>query len=229
MALTPGLQLLASYSDMAESNTLTAGLTQARQGFAPLPSVKQELEQIDELVAAQTLLDDRFTRSSFQAEIDREPFSTIHLATHGQFSSDAEDTFLLTWADKINVKDLDDLLQQQGNNPIELLVLSACETASGDNRAALGMAGVAVRSGARTTVATLWAVQDNSTALLMSEFYRGLIQSKLTTAEALRQAQLSLLNNPKYNHPYYWSPFCFNRQLAVIQQLTPSRKSESLI
>lgn len=69
------------------------------------------------------------------------------------------------------------------------------------------MAGVAVRSGARATVATLWAVQDDSTALFMSEFYRGLTQSNITKAEALRQAQLALLNNPKYNHPYYWSPF----------------------
>lgn len=207
IALTPGLQLLASASDLAEFNTLTGGLTQARQGFPPLPAVRQELEQIEELVRTQTLIDDRFTRSDFQTQIDREPFSSIHLATHGQFSSDAEDTFLLTWSDKINVKDLDNLLQQNGNNPIELLVLSACETASGDNRAALGMAGVAVRSGARTTVATLWAVRDDSTAILMSEFYRRLVQSNLTKAEALRQAQLALLNNPKYNHPYYWSPF----------------------
>ena len=207
LALTPGLQLLASNSDLAEFNTLTGGLTQARQGFPPLPAVRQELEQIEELVRTQTLIDDRFTRTNFQTQIDREPFSNIHLATHGQFSSQAEDTFLLTWSDKINVKDLDNLLQQDGDNPIELLVLSACETASGDNRAALGMAGVAVRSGARTTVATLWAVRDDSTAILMSEFYRRLVQSDLTKAEALRQAQLALLNNPQYNHPYYWSPF----------------------
>ena len=207
LALTPGLQLLASASDLAEFNTLTGGLTEARQGFPPLPAVRQELEQIEELVRTQTLIDDRFTRSDFQTQIDREPFSNIHLATHGQFSSQAEDTFLLTWEDKINVKDLDNLLQQDGNNAIELLVLSACETASGDNRAALGMAGVAVRSGARTTVATLWTVRDDSTAILMSEFYRRLVQSDLTKAEALRQAQLALLNNPQYNHPYYWSPF----------------------
>ena len=88
-----------------------------------------------------------------------------------------------------------------------MLVLSACETAEGDNRAALGMAGVAVRSGARSTLATLWAVRDDSTALLMSEFYRNLIQEKSTKAQALRKAQLALLNNSKYNHPYYWSPF----------------------
>lgn len=207
IALTPGLQLLTSIDTDPEFNTFTGGLTAARQGFPPLPSVRQELQQIDDLVPTQTLINEEFTRSDFQTQIDREAFSVVHLATHGQFSSQAEETFLLTWGDKINVKDLGSVLQSKGDRPIELLVLSACETAEGDNRAALGMAGVAVRSGARTTVATLWAVQDDSTALLMSEFYRNLTQARLTKAEALRQAQLSLLNNPQYNHPYYWSPF----------------------
>ena len=207
IALTPGLQLLASTPNLKEFNTLTGGLTAARQGFPPLPRVKQELEQINSLLPSEVLINDRFTRSDFQNQIDAKSFSTVHLATHGQFSSSAEDTFLLTWADKINVKDLGGVLQQKNNTPIELLVLSACETAEGDNRAALGMAGVAVRSGARSTVATLWAVRDDSTALFMSEFYGNLIKPNTTKAEALRQAQLTLLKNPKYNHPYYWSPF----------------------
>lgn len=207
IALTPGLQLLAPSQDLAKYKTLTGGLTIARQGFPSLPSVKQELEQINTIVPAQVLIDEEFTRSDFKTRTERETFSTIHLATHGQFSTQAEDTFLLTWADKINVKDLDSVLRQQGNKPLDLLVLSACETAEGDNRAALGMAGMAVRSGARSTVASLWTVEDDSTALLMTEFYRNLIQAKLTKAEALRQAQLSLLNNPQYNHPYYWSSF----------------------
>jgi CHAT domain-containing protein len=79
------------------------------------------------------------------------------------------------------------------------------------------MAGVAVRSGARTTVATLWAVQDDSTALLMSEFYHNLTQAKLTKAEALSQAQLSLLNNPQYHHPYYYTiqPFQYFQKILL--------------
>ena len=206
VALAPGLQLLASSSNSEEKDTLTGGLTIARQGFSPLPSVKQELQQVSELLPTQILIDNEFTRTDLKTQIEQNAYSTVHLATHGQFSSQAENTFLLTWADRINVKDLGNLLQYS-DRTLELLVLSACETASGDNRAALGMAGVAVRSGARSTIATLWAVRDNSTALLISEFYRGLIESKLTKAEALRQAQLSLLNHPQYNHPYYWSPF----------------------
>ena len=85
--------------------------------------------------------------------------------------------------------------------------MSACQTAAGDTQAALGLAGVAVRSGARSTVATLWSIQDNSTAELMTQFYRVLKNSEISKAEALRQAQLSLLRDPKYQHPFYWSAF----------------------
>ena len=92
-------------------------------------------------------------------------------------------------------------------SPIELLILSACQTAAGDKRAALGLAGVAVRSGARSTIATLWSVQDESTADLMTQFYQALNQPQVTKADALRQAQLSLLHSPQYQHPFYWASF----------------------
>lgn len=96
---------------------------------------------------------------------------------------------------------------RQNRRPIEILILSACQTAAGDKRAALGLAGVAVRSGARSTIATLWSVQDNSTAELITHFYAALKQPGITRAEALRQAQLSLLRSLDYQHPYYWAPF----------------------
>jgi CHAT domain-containing protein len=136
------------------------------------------------------------------------------LETGRETLSFAQGCDLLTWDDRIHVKDLDRLLRGEGKNgslgdrkPIELLVLSACQTAKGDNRAALGLAGVAVRSGARSTLATLWSVQDLSTAQLMAEFYRRFTQPGVTKAEALRYSQLSLLNSPQYKHPYYWAPF----------------------
>ena len=102
----------------------------------------------------------------------------------------------------------DDTFTRQ--NEIELLVLSACETASGDPRATLGLAGVAVQAGARSTLATLWAVADESTTQLVGEFYRQLQKSQTTKAnkaQVLRQAQLSLIKDKKFNHPYFWSPF----------------------
>lgn len=208
IALTPGLQLFESPSFSRDHlAAVTAGLAEARQGFSALPSVPIELERIDDLISARVLLDEQFTKLSVQKQIAANPVSVVHLATHGQFSSNAEETFLLTWDDRINVKDLDKILKRRWNQtPIELLVLSACQTARGDKRASLGLAGVAVRSGARSTLATLWSVNDRSTAEFMAEFYR-LLRQGVPKAAAVRQAQLSLLNSPQYQHPYYWSPF----------------------
>jgi CHAT domain-containing protein len=189
---------------------LTAGLTEARQGFSALPAVESELKQIASEVPSKVLLNQEFIKTTLEKQINAAPFPIIHLATHGQFSSKAEETFLLTWDGRVNLKDLDELLQGrelETTHPIELLVLSACQTAAGDKRAALGLAGLAVRSGARSTLATLWSVRDQSTADLMVKFYRELIQTQVSKAEALRQAQLALLKNPKYEHPFYWAPF----------------------
>ncbi|SKB13145.1 conserved hypothetical protein [Planktothrix sp. PCC 11201] len=211
LALTPGLQLLASRSlKPNQLQTLTVGLSEARQGFSALPAVASEIQQIQENIPTKVLLNQQFTRDAVEQQIQKNAFPIVHLATHGQFSSKAEDTFLLTWESRINVKDLDYLLRsrQPGEqNPVELLVLSACETATGDQRAALGLAGVAVRSGARSTLATLWQVNDTSTASLMAQFYQELIRPQVTKSQALRQAQLKLLQQPEYQDPYYWAPF----------------------
>ncbi len=93
------------------------------------------------------------------------------------------------------------------DEPIELLSLSACETAVGDDRAALGLAGIAVRAGARSALATLWTVNDAAAADLIGEFYRQLAQVGVSRAEALRRAQVSLLETRPYRHPGYWAPF----------------------
>jgi CHAT domain-containing protein len=214
LALSPGLQLLPEGSASKELNILAAGLTEARQGFPALPGVQEEVKTIAAEVKAQVLLDGQFTQASFQEQLDATSFPVVHIATHGQFSSNPEETFLLTWDDRIDVKDFDRILQnpERGTNrSIDLLVMSACQTAAGDRRATLGLAGLALRSGARSTLASLWAVSDNSTAQLMSEFYHQLaqqgVQPNITKAQALRQAQLSLLKNPQYNHPYYWAAF----------------------
>lgn len=211
IALSQGLQLLEPRSLVRNRLTvLTAGLTEARQGFSALPGVQSELKEISSEVRSETLLNQDFTQKSLENKFKAVTFPVIHLATHAQFSSKAEKTFLLTWDGRIQVKDFDQLLrsrERQNSNPIELLVLSACQTAAGDNRATLGLAGLAVRSGARSTLATLWSVSDNSTATFMAEFYRELFQTQVSKAEALRQAQLALLKEPRYEHPYYWAPF----------------------
>jgi len=210
LALTPSMKLFNSRSlEIQSSKILTAGLTLSRQGFSALPGVDQEISQINQLASTDTLINDHFTKNNIAEEFEKNKFSIVHLATHGQFSASAENTFLLTWDGRINVKDLSDLFQtsQDREAPIELLVLSACQTAQGDRQATLGMAGVAVESGARSTVASLWRVQDTSTSILMGEFYRLLIDTQQPRAKVLRDAQLTLMKTPSYQHPYYWAPF----------------------
>ena len=221
IALTPGLQLLDPKPlTQIELQTLTAGLSETRpdfephQGFDPLPNVPQELENVAKVGSnVRSLLNAEFTQTALKQEINSSRSPVVHLATHAKFSSKAEDTFILAWDERINIQQLDELLRDdtlQQRTPIEILVLSACETAEGDDKATLGLAGVAVKAGARSTLATLWRVVDQSTAQIMTEFYHQLEQSQTiqtNKAEALRQAQLSLIKDEKYNHPHFWSPF----------------------
>jgi CHAT domain-containing protein len=221
LASTPSLQLLDPQPlTNLELTALTAGLSKIRANFDPhrdfedLPQVAAELKQIGDIgIADRSLLNNQFTRNALKQNINTSGSPIVHLATHGEFSSKAEDTFILSWDERINIQQLDDLLRDDSlkrRRSIELLVLSACQTASGDKRATLGLAGVAVKAGARSTVATLWSVVDESTAKIMGEFYRQLElagKTQSNKAEALRQAQLTLLKDPKFHHPHFWSPF----------------------
>lgn len=212
IALTPGLQLLAPRPiDDNKLATVMAGLSEARQGFSALPGVESEVDKITTKVESKkVLLNEQFTNNSLQNAVSRTNSPVLHLATHGQFSSNRDETFILAWDEKIKIEDLEEMLgirEQNRFSPIELLVLSACQTAKGDNRAVLGLAGLAVKTGARSTMASLWAVRDDSTADLMTEFYNQLALSGTGKAEAMRQAQISLLNQPKYQHPFFWAAF----------------------
>ena len=211
IALTPGLQLLSPRPlEQIELKTIAAGITESRQGFSALNYVDSELEEIKDTVDSVLLLDREFTVESLQRKIKFSDYPIVHIATHGRFSSSLEDTFIITWDDRINIERLDSILQTRNpdrDEAIELLVLSACETAAGDKRAALGLAGIAVRAGARSTLATLWSVNDRATTKLMSNFYHQLSDKHLAKADAVRQAQLSLLHSPGYEHPFYWSAY----------------------
>ena len=218
VVLTPGLQLLQpQLLDRARLQGLLAGLSQAREGFAALPNVAVEIKQIEAELPSQILLDQSFTNRSLQNQLNSTSSSIVHLATHGQFSSKADDTFILTWDGRTNVKQLDQLLRSREGklDPIELLVLSACQTATGDKRAALGMAGVAVRSGARSTLASLWSVSDRSTASLMIEFYRELGKPGITKAEALRRAQDHLVASRQLHLALLLGTVCSFRKLVI--------------
>ncbi|MEB3211494.1 MAG: CHAT domain-containing protein [Leptolyngbyaceae bacterium] len=212
IALAPGLQLVAPQLPNDQiPQVLTAGISEARQGFSALPGVAAEIEEISQTFPSRTILNEAFTRQNIENQLVSANFSIVHLATHGQFSSDPEQTFLLSWDDQIKVGEFENLVrsrQSEDSRPIELLVLSACQTATGDKQAALGLAGFAVRAGARSTLATLWAVNDTSTAFFMTRFYQLLNEHPEASKSSLvREAQLSLIQHPDYNHPFYWAPF----------------------
>ncbi len=212
IALTPGLELLNPQPfARTERRTIAGGLSEASQNFPALPAVKRELDEIKSTVRqSEVLLDKQFTTEAIKEAVKSLNAPVVHLATHGQFSSKAEDTFILTFDGRVKVNELSDLLKTRATNQrgaIELLVLSACSTAAGDNRAALGIAGVAIQAGARSTLASLWVVDDQATADIMGEFYKQLSRPEITKAQALKDAQLSLLKNPLYKHPYYWAPY----------------------
>ncbi len=211
IALAPSLQLLAPQKLQQERiHALVGGLSEAVAGTSPLPGVQQEVDQIRRQVPTQVLLNQSFTSNALRVQVQKRPFTVVHLATHGQFSSSVGDTYIQTWDERLTVQDLQALLNQRSlknSTAIELLVLSACETARGDNRATLGMAGIAVRSGARSTLATLWTVNDASTATFTAEFYKALNQPGVSKAQAVQQAQLVLIQSQEFAHPFYWAPF----------------------
>ncbi|MDZ8238271.1 MAG: CHAT domain-containing protein [Nostoc sp. ChiQUE01a] len=219
VVLTPGLQLFSS-QPWADRNfkTLLAGTTKApsfeKEHLGSLDNVGVELAEISQQISQSKKLEDqKFLLEEIRQNLETEPFNIVHIATHGKFSSDPEQTYILDWNKRINIRDLDSLFRTSNpreNKPTELLILSACETAVGDKRAALGLAGIAIRAGARSTIATLIQINDASTAEFMQRLYKQLQNPYLTKVEALRNTQLAFLKdypNTDYNRPYYWAPF----------------------
>lgn len=210
VATSPGLTLtdprpLAGVAP----RVLMAGLTESVQGFAPLPGVKKEIDEIASIFPGTELLDKTFQSARFRTDLATRPYTIVHIASHGEFGSNAQQTFVLTDDGKINLNELESMLggTNYRDQPVQLLALSACQTAAGDDRAALGLAGVAVKAGARSALATLWSVSDTATSQLIGDFYRQLGKAGQNKAEALRNAQMSIMSDRRYRHPYYWSPF----------------------
>ncbi|MDB9495596.1 tetratricopeptide repeat protein [Spirulina major CS-329] len=229
-----------------DTQVLGMGLTDAIAGFNPLPAVQAELDAIvtqgDDpgVYPGQVLLNRNFTFDSLKTNVFRH--NILHLATHAAFvPGRADESYILLGdgnrlkADDINA--IEDLLEN-----VQLVILSACQTAlggeAGDGTEIAGISSYFLRSNrAETVIASLWKVNDSSTSVLMQRFYALLSTGELTQAEALRQAQLSLLYReetadfetrvadsrslvsvrprngaatpaaPGFSHPYHWSPF----------------------
>lgn len=212
IAVTTGWQLQAPKTlERRNLRAILAGLTEASQGFPPLENVEAQFRTIKSEISSEVLLDKDFTVNSLQTKVKSLDFPIVHLASHGQFSSQPQETFIIAWDDKFDANGLSNLLkgrEQTRPEPIELLALVACETAKGDKWAALGLAGVAVQSGARSTLATMWKVRaDKSPGDLMSQFYRELKDPNVTKAEALQRAQQEFLKDYNRKLPYYWAAY----------------------
>jgi CHAT domain-containing protein len=171
-----------------------------------LPAVETEIQQLEPFGRSVQLLNGNFTVARFRREVTTGRYSVIHIATHGFLGDNAQQSFLLAFDDVIHVDDLQSLIADSAGESegVELLTLSACNTAEGDDRAPLGFAGAAIKARARSVVGTLWSVNDAAAGEFMQAFYAGLrAHSK---AQALTQAQRTLIRSRQFSHPYYWAP-----------------------
>lgn len=218
-------------------NILAMGASEFEEQ-APLPAVPLELENIlNSFQTERSFLNQEFTVANLeqqlrQANQDYAPFNVVHLATHASFHPGTPDnSYIQFWDRRLRLNEMATL--PWNRPPLDLLVLSACETAVGNNEAEMGFAGLALNAGVKSALASLWSVSDAGTLVLMSEFYQQL-QNAPTKAEALRQAQLRLLRKEsqvqsdrlvlsrgevsvpsslnltgqvEFSHPFFWAGF----------------------
>jgi CHAT domain-containing protein len=206
IATTPAISLIPTLVKPSANRVLVAGLTKAVQGFPGLPGAGEEIRSIGAMFPSASLQDEKFSLATIRSDLSAPGFAVAHLATHGEFSADHRQSFILTYDSRLTMDGLQAALGRRGD-PLDLLVLSACSTAAGDDRAALGLAGVAVQAGAKSALASLWSISDEATASLMSTFYRSRKEGGQTKAQSLRSAQLELLQSVDYRHPSYWAPY----------------------
>ena len=211
VATAPGLSLVdpKPIGTQKAGGTLLAGMSLASQGFPALPSVRREIGAITKVRQGTVLLDADFRVDSMDHAMSSAPYDVVHIASHGVFDHDPAKSFILAYDGKLTLGRLEQAVKQSGqaDASLELLVLSACQTAVGDDRAALGLAGVAIKAGARSAMASLWFISDKAAAQLVVNFYRELQVPGTSKAQALQRAQIALKADPRFRHPAYWSPF----------------------
>jgi CHAT domain-containing protein len=183
----------------------------------PVLYVSHELDNIGkilkdrgnvEILNVEILKEEEFTVSELEATLKKTSYSIIHFSGYG-FSDSQGETFLQTYDAPLSMNELWELIKTQNvGQPLDLLTLSASRTALKGERSSLELMGVALKTEARSVLASLWNVNDEATAKLMIEFYRQWQQNGFSNkAKALQQAQLELLKTPGFEHPYYWASF----------------------
>ncbi|BAY91290.1 CHAT domain-containing protein [Tolypothrix sp. LEGE 11397] len=225
VATTPSLRLTKpKLRDRTMQKALILGLTKEAtidgKTFDALFAVPNEISAIERIFPDHTpLIDDNFIPENFQQKLDQTRYSIVHIASHAQFGIIPEDTFIVTGKNqKLTISQLETSLRNLNNksDSVELLTLTACETAVGDDRATLGLAGVALQVGVKSAIASLWSVSDESTSEIVKTFYINYRHTGMSIAQALQTAQMRMINakklpsseniNPLYDHPAYWAP-----------------------
>ncbi len=210
VAVAPSLRLLAPRRLEPEgARILLAGVTESVQGMPALAHVASEIEAIRAQLGGRVMLDDGFRAARLERELRERPPAIVHIASHAEFTDQPSTSYVLAHDRRLPLEELSGWIEANrfGNEPLELLVLSACETAVGNERAALGLAGLAIRSGARSALGSLWAVHDEATSRLIVSFYEELGRSAGTKAQALARAQQRLIGDRRFDHPFYWAGF----------------------
>lgn len=205
----PGMSLTNMDPTSKDARAVLTGLSLARHGFTPLPGVPGELNAVSAIMGADVLSDETFTVRRIDQLLRENNYTIVHMATHGEFAGEPRDSFLVTYDGKLNMCDLGAMLGQAAGRgkPIELLSLSACQTAAGDERSAFGFGGLCVRAGVKSALATLWSVNDDAAREGMTQFYDQLKNTTLNKAQALQSTQKRMMQDPRFNHPAHWAAF----------------------
>ena len=197
-----GLNISTREIPSSNAQALIFGLSRPNQsGWTDLEMVGKEVNLVHQLIGGQKYLNDDFTVSNLTERLDEKFYSVVHLATHGYFAGNVNDSFLLAYDGQISIADLENILQNQ--TAIDLLVLSACETAITSDSSLLGLAGVAARNGVKSILGSLWLVQDDLQSEAMKDFYVYLSDSENNKAVALQKVQQKLIS--QYVHPQNWA------------------------
>lgn len=214
LVIIQGLKLMYPPQALSwdKAKILLSGLSEASEKFEPLANVEAEIATIHKMYpeTSKVLLNKDFTVANLANMLKAQKFSIIHIASHGTFNSDPHNTFLQAYGgEKLDMNKLEELIQENraDKDSMDLLTMSACQTAVGDDQAALGLAGIALKAGAKSALATLWFVDDQATMELIIEFYRQAQSGKLSKAKALQNAQKMLLKQSRFQHPIFWAPF----------------------
>lgn len=195
-------------STQSDTGSFKGDMEKVKQALA-LPGVSKEIEELSRTVGGEALLDEDFKLARFSDEITKRPFRVVHIASHGYFGGSPEQNFIMTYDKRMDMNTLENLIKpkQFVEQPVEMLTLSACQTAEGDDRSPLGLSGIALKSGARSALGTLWPVSDDAAQVLLPAFYANLKDAKVSKAAALKQAQTALLQKKGFENPFYWGPF----------------------